>query len=109
MAGLPDAPFAEVSKLVPPGVTDAVPALPVEEAGSPGCSDVTDCSSDWSTRVAMASTLWVASGGGGRVGVLLTVFGHRVTRYCLLQRQQGLLQCQESQAAHHLPELSGTT
>ena len=106
-----------MSELVPPGVTGAVPALPVEHAGSPGCSDVTDCSSDWSTRVAMASTgsLWVARscGGGGRVGVLLTVFGHRVARYCLLQHQQGmlqcLLQCQESQAAHHLPELSSTT
>ena len=65
-----------MSELVPPGVTGAVPALPVEHAGSPGCSDVTDCSSDWSTRVAMASTgsLWVARscGGGGRVGVLLS-------------------------------------
>ena len=53
--GLPDASFAEVSELVPSGVTSAVPVLPVEDADRPSCSDVTDCSSDWSTRVAMAS------------------------------------------------------
>ena len=62
LAGLPDALFAEVSELMPPWIPGAVSALPVEDIGSPGCSDVTDCSSDWSTRVAMVSTgsLWVA-------------------------------------------------
>ena len=83
LTGLPDAPFVEVSELVPPWVSDAVPALPVEDAGSPpGCSDVTDCSCDCSTRIAMVSTgsLWfTTSSGGGWVGGLLTVFGHRVT------------------------------
>ena len=62
MAGLPDAPFVEVSKLMPPWVSGAVSVLPIEDAGSPGCSDVTDCNSDWSILVAMVSmeSLWAA-------------------------------------------------
>ena len=78
MAGLPDPPFAEVSELVSSGVTGAVPVLPVEDAGRPGCSDVTNCSSDWSTRMAMASMgpsgslgyQWWARSGWGSVDCL---------------------------------------
>ena len=62
LPGLPGAPFAEASKLVPPWDSRAVPGLPAEElggvdTGSPGCSNVTD----WRMRVAVASMepLWV--------------------------------------------------
>ena len=44
-----------MSELVPPWVSGAVPTLPIEDAGSPSCSDVTDCSIDWTIRVAMVS------------------------------------------------------
>ena len=46
LAGLPDASFAEVSELMPPWISSAVPTLPVEDSGSPDCSDVTNCISD---------------------------------------------------------------